>query len=373
MPEYAFPAADPIPLPAPVWIFKFLHLLTLATHFYAVEFLLGGLFIATLWNLFARALKSPAAVDASGVVSHRLPVVVAYVINLGVPPLLFSQVLYGRALYTSSVVMGVWWISVVFLLMAGYFLLYQMAKRAESNRAWGWLGIIAYLILAKIAMIYSANMTLMLRPEVWREMYAASPQGGFLPSGDPTVLARWLFMVVGAVGLSGMAMALLGLKKTLAPETAQFLRRWGGALGALFTGVQVILGFYVLSTQPEEVREALMGSAVYKPIALGWLGAQAVMALLGLGVWATAAKRTPLLPWAMAAVSAVSMGLMVVFRDGIVNVTLGLKGFDVWASAVQTNWNVVILFFVLLVLAVAFLAWMVWVLAKARGERETYA
>ena len=36
----------------------------------------------------------------------RLTVVMTFVINLGVPPLLFAQVLYGRALYTSSVLIG---------------------------------------------------------------------------------------------------------------------------------------------------------------------------------------------------------------------------------------------------------------------------
>jgi hypothetical protein len=38
----AFPAVDPIPLPASVWLFKILHVLTLALHFVSVEMLLGG-------------------------------------------------------------------------------------------------------------------------------------------------------------------------------------------------------------------------------------------------------------------------------------------------------------------------------------------
>jgi hypothetical protein len=38
----AFPAVDPIPLPAPIWLFKLLHIVTLALHFVAVEMLLGG-------------------------------------------------------------------------------------------------------------------------------------------------------------------------------------------------------------------------------------------------------------------------------------------------------------------------------------------
>lgn len=40
------------------------------------------------------------------------------------------------------------------------------------------------------------NMTLMLRPELWHDMYAAYPRGlqGF--SDDPTVMSCWLFVLL---------------------------------------------------------------------------------------------------------------------------------------------------------------------------------
>jgi hypothetical protein len=49
-----------------------------------------------------------------------------------------------------------------------------------------------------IAMIYSTTMTLMLRPEVWQQMYAASARGHTSPS-DPTLMPRWLFMLTGGL------------------------------------------------------------------------------------------------------------------------------------------------------------------------------
>ena len=62
--------------------------------------------------------------------ARRLTVVMTYVINLGVPPLLFAQVLYGRALYTSSVLIGAYWISIILLLTLTYWLLYQFSRTA---------------------------------------------------------------------------------------------------------------------------------------------------------------------------------------------------------------------------------------------------
>src|SRR3974390_2557008 len=115
----SFPAVDPIPLPAPIWLIKLLHIVTLALHFVAVEMLLGGLLIAVLLSLFR---NSPQSSIAARSIARRLTVVMTYVINFGVPPLLFAQVLYGRALYTSSVLIGAYWISIVAVLCATYWL-----------------------------------------------------------------------------------------------------------------------------------------------------------------------------------------------------------------------------------------------------------
>ena len=61
-----FPAVDPIPLPAPVWLFKILHNLTLALHFGAVHFLLGGLLIALLTNWLGRRSRRADLIETSG-------------------------------------------------------------------------------------------------------------------------------------------------------------------------------------------------------------------------------------------------------------------------------------------------------------------
>ena len=107
---FQFPTVDPIPLPAPVWLFKLLHIVTLMLHFTAVQILLGGMLLAIIWNIFGR--EDSAAREASNSIIKKIPTVMTYVINFGVPPLLFAQVLYGRALYTSSVLLGFYWFSV---------------------------------------------------------------------------------------------------------------------------------------------------------------------------------------------------------------------------------------------------------------------
>jgi hypothetical protein len=228
------PAMDPIPLPAPVWLFKLLHILTLALHFVTVEMLLGGLLVAA-WLNFLGTRGGPLAgarLTAGAALARRLPIVMTYVINLGVPPLLFAQVLYGRALYTSSVLIGAWWIAVIFLLMGSYWLLYRFAGRAQAGQA-GWMGaLLAWLMAGLIAKIYSTNMTLMLRPDVWTSMYSTSAHGTLLPPHDPTLLPRWLYMLTGGLAVAGLWMVWLAANRNIADEVRSLGGGGRGGFGA---------------------------------------------------------------------------------------------------------------------------------------------
>lgn len=363
------PALDPIPLPAPVWLFKLLHAVTLALHFGAVHLLVGGLFFSTLWAFAGRRRGDTAMTGAAEAVGHRLPVVMAYVVNLGIPPLLFAQVLYGRALYTSSVLIGVYWLSVVFLVMFAYYLLYMIAKRAESNKAFAWIGLVATIAVLKIGYIYSANMTLMLAPESWTAMYRENPLGGALATG-PAALPRWAYMMIGSLGVSGIGFILLGLYPKVGPDARAFLSRQGGRLLAGFTAVQVLMGWLVFSAQPEVVRAGLTGSGYYLGLAGLW-GLTAVL-LIGLGLLALGGQTRWPVATGAGLVGLVNILAMTGFRDGIRDVTLRLHGYDVWTREVSTNWVTVGVFLVLFVAAALALGWLGRVVFQAKGESASY-
>src|ERR1700733_850358 len=123
----SFPAVDPIPLPAPIWLFKLLHIVTLSLHFVAVEMLLGGLLLAVLLSLFRGSAHSHTAARA---IARRLTVVMTYVINLGI-------------------------------LMLTYWLLYRFSARLDAGKSAWWVGLSAWLLAGFIARLLSTNMTLM--------------------------------------------------------------------------------------------------------------------------------------------------------------------------------------------------------------------
>jgi hypothetical protein len=357
---------DPIPLPAPVWLFKLLHIVTLSLHFVAMETLVGALLIAALLNLLGRKGSTNLAASA---IARRLTVVMTYVINLGVPPLLFTQVLYGRAIYTSSVLIGAYWIAVVPALVLVYWLLYRFADGLEAGKKVWWMGLLAWIIAGGIADVYTTNMTLMLRPEVWQKMYSASPLGIHHPTGDPTALPRWLFMMVGGFVAAGLWLVYLAGKKCFALEDRKYLAALGGRIAAIAAVTQIVVGLAVFHAQPAAVQAGLNSNLLYKIAGFGWLALAAVTVLVAL--FAAVAKPIgAVTSWGVVVLAFLSIALMTLYRDGIRDLTLMSKGFDVWQRTVVTNWSVVGLFLVLFVAGLGVVAWLISVVARAEPVAE---
>lgn len=363
----SFPNVDPIPLPAPVWLFKLLHIVTLALHFTAMEMLLGGLLVAVLLNLLSRSGSGQTA--AAGM-AHRLPIVMTYVINLGVPPLLFSQVLYGRALYTSSVLIGIWWICVIPALMLVYWLLYRFAAGLEQGRHVWWMGLAAWLVTGIIARVYVSNMTLMLRPEVWQKMYSASALGRWLPHGDPTILPRFLFVMATGSMAAGLWMVYLASRKSFDKLSRRYFARMGGGIAAIGSALQLAAGIAVYRAQPAIVQAGLHGHVLYRTAAWGWL-LLTVLILLFAALSAVVRPIAALTSWIAVALGFLSVALETVCRDGIRDLTLLSKGFDVWQRTVVTNWSVVLLFVALFLAGLGVIGWLISVVARAQRVMES--
>jgi hypothetical protein len=367
-----FPAVDPIPLPAPVWLLKLLHVVTLALHFVAVEMLLGGLLLAVLLSLYR---GSPESLVAARAVARRLTVVMTFVINLGVPPLLFAQVLYGRALYTSSVLIGIYWISIIAILTFTYWLLYQFSARLDAGKSAWWVGLSAWLLAGFIARLLSTNMTLMLRPEVWRQMYSASGAGAYLPTGDPTLTPRWLMMLAGGLFIGGLWMVYLSARSTFSAEEQRFIAGLGGKVAAAFGLVYLAAGLWAASVQPAAVKAGLAGQSAY-PLykyagfaGYGWL-ALVVVAVLVAAYAGFSKVAAGWLAWTGVLLAVLIEIMFTVYRDGVRDMTLLSKGYDVWDRVVVTNWSVVGLFLVLFVAGLGVIGWLVSVVARASKVME---
>ena len=373
-----YPATDAIPLSAPVGLFKLLHILLLALHFVAVQAMVGGLFLVAAWHVRGRGGHNPAATAAARWVARTLPVLMTYLMNLGVPPLLFAQALYGHLLYTSSVLIGAHWISVVVLLTVMYWLLYVVSDRAASGRTL-WAGALVSLFIAMwVARIYSTNMSLMLRPELWPGLYSADPHGATIPVGDPLITARWLFMLAGALTTAGLALLVMAGGRRQDAALRALLLRDGGALATVGAAAQLGLAQRVVAHVAPAVRAALAESAPYHAAGVAWLVLAGLVAALGL-TSAVSARRlaaTPHRPlaWGAGLLAVLASVAMTAWRDGLRDLTLAAKGFDVWQhTAVVVNPGLVATFLALVVGGLALVGWMIAVAVKADPVEEAIA
>ena len=101
----------------------------------------------------------------------------------------------------------------------------------------------------------------------------------------------------------------------------------------------------------------------------GWLALVVVAVLLG-AIAGFGKISAGWLGWAGVLLAVLIEIMFTVYRDGVRDLTLLSKGYDVWDRAVVTNWSVVGLFLVLFVAGLGVIGWLVSVVARAQKTME---
>ena len=362
----AIPQADPLALPAPAWLLWGLLILTFTLHLLAMNLVLGGSIIGACTRLTARR---GSAYDArlAGWIAKAMPVLIASAVTLGVAALLFEQVLYGRLFFVSAVLMAWFWFAVIPLLLVAYYGAYALAFRraAIDARAVGLAFGIA-LAFAVIGLVYTHNMSLMLRPFEFVALYRADPRGLHLAWHDPALLPRFLHVLLGAIAVAGLGVAGYGLRARA--RDAAF-GAWAIRRGALWfsvaTAANLLAGFFWLAMLPRDTMLRFLGANPAATVVLA-LGMTLGLTTLAVVFMAAASERPAPLARAGIGLALATLVLMVLTRDAVRQAALDAAGFQpvVW---VAPQWGPIAVFAVLLALAIATVAWMVVALARGRG------
>jgi len=268
-PTSLIPAPDPIPVHWG-WL-KLLLLTTFFLHLLCMNTMLGIGIIALVKSLFDRS----GAVEYNREISEKLPYTIAFTVNMGVAPLLFIQVLYGQFIYTSSLLMAVYWLSITGILIIAYYsaYIYQYTFDDAGPALVGFMSITVISLLV-IGFFFSNNMTMMLSPEKWTR-YFTSPGGTLLNLADPTLIPRYLHFVLSALAVGGLFMALLwehkaGGDKAIYRKKIQYSLNWFMAATLLQFGV----GTWWLMALPTHIVRLFMGGNTWATsfFALGFIG-----------------------------------------------------------------------------------------------------
>lgn len=192
-----FPLGD-MPLPAQPWLFIPLLIIIFWLHLVAMWLMFGSIIVGIV-----EVIKNKVNWRESKAIRY-LPVITAIVINLGVPPLLFLQVLYAPFFFSSSIIISVPWLAIFFLLMIGYGFMYLARYGAQRNWQAVACLVVSLISVTAISFFFSNNMTLMIQPDLWKELYSYKQNGLNLSPELPQVISRWLW-ILSAVFASGTA------------------------------------------------------------------------------------------------------------------------------------------------------------------------
>ncbi|HSB81656.1 MAG TPA: hypothetical protein VLM91_22985 [Candidatus Methylomirabilis sp.] len=356
------PDADPIALPAPIWLLRFLLLLTLVLHLLPMNLVLGGSLLTLLSYGRARGAAAEIAMHHRrliAVLAWAFPAAVAFTITLGVAPLLFVQVLYGQLFFSSSILMAWLWLAVVALLLVGYYAAYWHAFRHETAGAAGlWIVAVPVFVFLAIAFLFVNNVSLLQNPEMWRPLFLQGRRGLHLYAlWDGGVFVRSLHFVLAALAVSGLVVAAVGLRHEEAePAFGRWAKAYGGRWFVGATILQFGSGIWFLSVQPPRVRDALVGGSLEdSSLLLAGIG----FALVAVVLLAFPSRISSLRFSLGSGAIGLTVVLMVLLRQRVRTLWL-LPHFRYEALPIASQWGAILLFFFLLLIGISLVAWMLW-------------
>jgi hypothetical protein len=343
------PSADPTALPAPVWLLQALLLLTFTLHLVPMNFLLGGGLYALVLKL--RREPSEDQRQLRELIVKLLPTVMAAAITLGVAPLLFLQLIYGQFFYSSSILMGGFWLLLIPVLIFIYYSFYKESMGGAPRLIFA----LAALAVLDVAFLLSYNNQLMLDPSGWWAHYV---DGGnrLAFSGDlfaPTFWSRLLHMITGALAVTGLWLFVAGLfQSRREAKHARWLKRQGAHWFLGGVGVSTVTGFWYLFALPEPLRgEFLNGSPSG---GLPWMLGIVLALLGGLMLRAASGRQGAGAPGKLGLTLALLSLLLMIWQRFLVREkSLALSEFSAAESAVDPQWGVLGLFALIFVLGIA--------------------
>lgn len=322
-------------IPAPLWVITVLHVVTVALHFAAMNFLLGGLLVLLLGR-FGDRQNSPTVRR----MATLLPSAMAATITFGVAPLLFLQLVYHRQAYAAAIVSAWFWLLILVVALAVYYLLYAVAPHGPDPRPRRpgllWLALAGFLY---IVFTYVSVFSLAERPELTHALYAANQSGWTLNPELGHTVPRWLHMVLGAMTVGAFWVGVVGRDDAVASRVAGGFYL-GGMVAASLAGA-----IYLVTLGPA------LGPLAFGP-GIWWL---AVAVLLAYSSTLSFLRRRFVTAGALLGTSLLGM---VTVRHLVRDLQLAAH-FDPATLPVQPQWSVFVLFLVCFVLAAGLLVVMV--------------
>lgn len=337
------------------WL-QFFLILTFVLHLLFMNTMLGMGIIALVASVKSKLQDLPTAKEISG----KLPYAIAFTVNTGVAPLLFIQVLYGNFIYTSSVLMAVYWLSIFVILLIAYYSAYIYRYKFDILGAGRTFFIaLAVIFMLVVAFFFSNNMTLMLTPDRWIS-YFTNPDGTILNFSEPTLVPRFFHFVAASMAVGGLVLALIFKFKKKDSDHGREKIATGMRWFSTATIAQILIGLWFLISLPREILVLFFGGSSFATILFLFAMVSTALAL----VFGFQKK-----VWPCAITTLFIIIIMVLIRD-LVRRAYIEPYFMLSTLKVIPQYSPLILFVVTLVIGLSLVGYMLKLAFQSRKEAE---
>jgi len=356
--------------PAPFWFITFFKVLGFILHMIPMNIWYVGMLLVALFATFGKGHSEELA--------HRftrtMPIIVALGVNLGIVPLLFTQVGYYQFYYPAGVLIGWPWISVIVLLTFAYYGVYVYSLNVRNSKRTKFAiasACISSVLFIVIGFLFANNFSLMVNEDNWINIFnrtnvGAAPTGMALNTSDPTLFPRWLMMFGIAIMTTAVYIIFDGFYFKRNSTSAQY-KAWAVkfSFGIFTLGMiwfAVMGSWYIFGTLDKFTLDQIVGT----PIMLFIFFLTAIspgapwIALLLMRV----RVNSNILPSRKGSVLLAMIAQLIVIvlnaisRQWVQNAEL-LRYSDVSKLAVNTQWSPMIVFLILFVIGLGVVGWMI--------------
>jgi hypothetical protein len=193
-------AIFPTQYPFPTAFYLFWYILTLVIHVVFMNYVLGGITYLGLSTLAGQSNRNQLAL----MLRDWMPFAIGVAITAGVAPLLFIQILYQKAFYTANLLLFHRWMSIVPILIFGFYLAYLL--KAKKVADWPYvlrvvLGLLCFACFAFIAYSWTENYLLSMESQAqWTAFYGSDS----IVYHNQAILPRLGVWFLGAFATMGM-------------------------------------------------------------------------------------------------------------------------------------------------------------------------
>jgi hypothetical protein len=363
---------SPLGSPAPFWFITFFKVFGFILHMIPMNIWYAGMLLVAIFATFGKN----HSLELAHRLSRTMPIIVALGVNLGIVPLLFTQVGYYQFYYPAGILMAHAWFSVIIILIFAYYGVYVYSLSVKKNRntkfaiASAWISSIAFIF---IGFLFANNFSLMSNVNEWIHVFNRTEAGGAvlgtgLNTSDPTLIPRWLMMFGIAVMTTAVFIAVdaVFFRKR---DTSDEYRKWAGR----FVLVLYVAGFvwfaamgswYIFGElEKSTFLEVFRYPVVYMLFALTAISPGFVLLVLF-------RQRKLMTKGGIILASALQVlviSLNAVSRQWVQNVEI-FRYEDVSRLPVNTQWSPMIVFLILFVLGLGVVGWMIAKIAAVEKE-----